>query len=909
MIQDFKTREDYKKIAYFLLFFTLICLTYCSYVFYLNFYYTQSILNEVVKKIHFPYTTEKLIFLKFIPVMFLFTTYLMWYSTKPITQEKKTKYKNYGFIFFVSYLLFSVVEVFYFNNLITGFLSIIIFGCIFYFLLESQKTLVVDLKKDRRNVVESQFDQQRDFVLTEHSVNIKYVYSYLGDDYTSYANIVNPFRGSLVGGTPGSGKTFAVIEEYFRQFIMKGYSGAFYDYKFPTLGQNIYNYLNWYYDNEFIAGFDKEGEPIIKKSYPIKPKFYVINLDDPAYSHRCNPISEDSLESLADADDATKNLLLNINKTWIEKEGDFFTDSANVYTSMLMWYLKLMSNKYDYNVCSLPHLIALSTFPSTEIMFLILNNYNDLKPKMTPFLEALEKGALEQLAGQVASAGIALSKISSPELFYILTGNDFDFNINDPLNPKIVCVGNNPQRDDTYAAPLGLILAKIIKAINVQEFYDVDNQMIKRKNLPSFLIIDEFPTIYLRSIDKLIGTARSNMVAVVLGFQSFAQVVAGYTKDIADKIIRVCGNRLTGQLMDEDAEVMAKTLGKQKVLQKSFNYSHQDVSENQQVTMEEIVPASRISQLSQGEFVGVIADDFLYKEDNKIMFGAVIPPLDYKKKEKDLELPMIRDFSPADIDQQIVDFKKANKLLLNDIKLFLSNTPLNVLNTIVDKDNKTIIIKILDIFLKDEMYQSKVSKNELDLIEKINLLKEEIEKLQENKDAIDDEDIESLEEELEYEEKKLNKTKGNISFETYEAFKHFYVVLDLKNLINKILYLNKDDIRENNTLDIEKLDKFIDEAIKKGLILLNKNKIIKDYENSIYNDIYRIVGLEVVDLDIIDNFLKKNSSLKGIETLINIFTSILSNENFNDKHIKLEYQNFINNLEMRREILKDNSNQ
>ena len=891
MIQELKTREDYKKIAYYLLFFTIATLIYCSYVFYLNNYYSKNFFNEVIRKIHFPYTIEKLFFLKGVPLGFMISTYMMWFSAKPISLEDKKKYKNYAFGFFFGYVLFTFFEIFYFNNLITGGMSLIFFGFIFYFLLESQKTVVIDLKNDRRNVTESQFDQKRDFLLTDVSVNIEYLYSYLSNNFTSFANVVNPFRGSLVGGTPGSGKTFAIIEEYFRQFIMKGFSGAFYDYKYPTLTVKIYNYLNWYYNNDFIANYkiDEKGNrtPIIKKSYPIKPKFYVINLDDPAYSNRCNPISQDSLETLADADDATKNLLLNINRTWIEKEGDFFTDSANVYTSMLMWYLKLMSKKYDYDICSLPHLIALSTFPSTEVMFLILNNYNDLKPKMTPFLEALEKGALEQLAGQVASAGIALSKISSPELFYILTGSDFDFNINDPLNPKIIAVGNNPQRDDTYAAPLGLILAKIIKAINVQEFYNIDNKSIKRNNLPSFLIIDEFPTIYLRSIDKLIGTARSNKVAVVLGFQSFAQVVAGYTKEIADKIIRVCGNRFAGQLMDEDAKIMSETIGKQKILSRSYNYSHQDVTEGHQIQMEEIVPAARIAQLSQGEFTGLIADDFDYQEENKIMFGAVKPPLNLKKHEEVLALPLIRDFSPKDLETLILNFNKENENIINDITKFLSSTPLVSLTNLADKNKVTIIYSILELFGGVEAVIMKD-------LEHINT---EIENLRNNSGELNFNNQDKVDRLLEEKEKKellLSKTTLGISFKNYEAFKNFYSILDLKVLINKILFINKEKINDTNKLELEQISKFINEGIRNGLITSNKNKIIKEYENDVYNDIYRIVALEILDLNIIDTFLKKNP--KGVATLKGIFESIMNNENFNDKVIKSEYQKFINSL-------------
>lgn len=892
MITEYKTREEYKKISYYLLFATLVVLMYCNYVFYLNYYFVDNIWTKFIIKIHFPYTIEKLVFLKAIPLILLFSTYLQWQSHKPITKDLKKKYNTYGFMFVGMFVVFSLFEIFYFNNLITLFVSVVLFGLAFYFLLETKKTEVQDLKKDRRNIIESQFDQSRELIITDISVNIEYEYNYLGNIETSYANIVNPFRGSLIGGTPGSGKTFAIIEEYFRQFISKGFSGAFYDYKYPTLTKKLYNYVNWYVDAEFVAGYEKDKTgnyildtsgkkiPIIKKSYPVKPKFYVINLDDPAYSHRCNPISEHSLEVIADADDATKNLMLNINKTWIDKEGDFFTDSANVYTSMLMWYLKLMSKKYDYEVCSLPHLIALSTFPSTEIIFLILNSYNDLKPKMTPFSEALEKGALEQLAGQTASAGIALSKISSPELFYIFTGKDFDFNINDPLNPKIISVSNNPQRDDVYAAPLGLLLAKIIKSINVQQFYSIDSQIIKRKNLPSFLIVDEFPTIYLRSIDKLIGTARSNLVSVVLGFQTFAQITAGYTKDIADKIIRVCGNRIGGQLFDEDSKLMSETLGKQKVLQRSYNYSQNDLSENNQVAMEEIASASRISQLSQGEFVGVIADDFAYMEENKVMFGSVKPPMDLKKHEEVINLPLIRDFTPNNINELINEFNSNNATIILNIIDFLCKTNLIKLVQIADLDNKSIMFSILTIFDSES--------------------KSYIKELSDIEEQLNNSDNENSNNELLKKQEMLNgllsNTESGINFKNYDNFKIFYEILDLKLLLNKILFLNKDNLTQD-TFYLKRADikKYLDEAIKNGLILKNKNTILKKYENNIYNDIYRIVALEIMDLNIITSFLNKKP--KDAEMLKNLFNNIIKDETFSDNMIKSEYVKFINILD------------
>ncbi len=562
-------------------------------------------------------------------------------------------------MFIVAFSCFIGLAIFqYYKNL--GFLGLILnilfFFCFFYPLLEWRKKVTEDLKKDRRHIIEGQFDQYREKIETDTSVNIPYLYSFKGKVNTSWINIVNVFRAVLVGGTPGSGKSYATIEEIMRQLTKKAFTGVIYDYKFPTLSRKQYNYLTWYQNN-----------------YSIKPKFYVINFDDPEYSHRCNPINVDSLETIADAEENTKVLMLNINKTWVDKEGDFFTDSANVFTAMLMWYLKILTKKYDYDVCSFPHLVALSTFESTEILFLMLNKYNDLKPKMKPFSEALEKGALEQLAGQVASAGVALSKISSLELNYILTGNDFTFDLNDPLAPKILCVGNNPDRQMTYSSPIGLILTKLSKTLN------------KQKKRPSMYIVDEFPTVYVRGIDNLIATARSNKIATVLGFQSFAQIIVNYGKEISDQMLRICGTRIMGQMMDEDAQTISGNIGKQKVQNKSITYSNNDVSEAHSVALEDIVPSSHIAQFSQGTFCGVIADDFKHKNDNKIFVGELQPPLELKAKEEELELPKIYDFTPDNIDTLIADFETDNKIFLDSVYKILQEKTLRDWLTIIEE--------------------------------------------------------------------------------------------------------------------------------------------------------------------------------------------------------------------------------
>lgn len=620
MFNDSYSSDEKKKINVVIIFFTYFLLIVLTAAFYAPFLYklTHSDFLKTIA-LWILKVVKNIVFLKILILAMSLAGVMTFTSEIPINRQKRILSGQIALVGLCFYIFLMIAEMFFY---ITPWIAIPFHVLFFmlYFLgaLNFRKRESEDLLTDRRNEQGLEFDQHRECVEWECSVNIPYKYWYLGQERLSWINIVNPFRGTLVGGTPGSGKSFAIIEEYMRQCIMKGFTGLVYDFKFPTLAKKTWNYLNWYKDNKY---------------WLISPSFYMVNFDDPEYSHRCNPISKERLKTVEDADEATKVLMLGINKTWVEKEGDFFTDSANVYASILCWYLKLVSDKYDYNMSSLPHLITLSTFESTELLFLIFQEYDDLKAKMRPFAEALANGALEQLAGQVSSAGIALAKISSPTLSYILSGNDFDFELNDPSAPKILTVGNNEARSQTYSPALGLVLTTTLKAVNREGYV-----------LPSMFFVDEFPTVYFKGVDQLIATARSRKVNTLLGFQTFAQIKNNYGDKEADNIVKLCGTRITGQLFDDDAQKMSETIGKQKILTRSFTYSEQSVSEAQQTSMETIVPPERIAQLSQGTFCGVVADDSKYPEPNKVIYGAVQPYLDIKNEEEKIDIPKVREF-------------------------------------------------------------------------------------------------------------------------------------------------------------------------------------------------------------------------------------------------------------------------
>lgn len=268
-----------------------------------------------------------------------------------------------------------------------------------------------------------------------------------------------------------------------------------YDFKFPDLSTIAYNHMMNH-----------------QNGYKVKPQFYVINFDDPRRSHRCNPIHPDFMSDISDAYESAYTIMLNLNKTWVQKQGDFFVESPIILFAAIIWYLRIYKNgKY----CTFPHAIELLN-RRYEDVFPILTSYPELENYLSPFMDAWQGGAMEQLAGQIASAKIPLSRMISPQLYWVMSASEFTLDINNPEEPKILCVGNNPDRQNIYGAALGLYNSRIVKLIN------------KKGQLKSSVIIDELPTIYFKGLDNLIATARSNKVAVCLGFQDFSQLVRDY---------------------------------------------------------------------------------------------------------------------------------------------------------------------------------------------------------------------------------------------------------------------------------------------------------------------------------------------------------------------------------------------
>lgn len=448
-----------------------------------------------------------------------------------------------------------------------------------------------NLMDDVFNNENESFQQETQLMQNEYSVNLPTKFYYKGKWNNGWINVVNPFRASIVLGTPGSGKSYAIVNNYIKQHIEKGFSMYIYDFKFDDLSTIAYNHLLKH-----------------TKKYKVKPKFYVINFDDPRRSHRCNPINPEFMTDISDAYESAYTIMLNLNRSWIQKQGDFFVDSPIILLAAIIWFLRIYENgKY----CTFPHAIELLNKKYADV-FTILTSYPDLENYLSPFMDAWQGGAQDQLQGQIASAKIPLSRMISPQLYWVMTGDDFSLDINNPKEPKILCVGNNPDRQNIYSAALGLYNSRIVKLIN------------KKGQLKSSVIIDELPTIYFRGLDNLIATARSNKVAVCLGFQDYSQLTRDYGDKESKVIQNTVGNIFSGQVVGETAKNLSERFGK--VLQKrqSMTINRNDKSTSISTQMDSLIPASKISTLTQGMFVGAVSDNFDERIEQKIFHAEIV---------------------------------------------------------------------------------------------------------------------------------------------------------------------------------------------------------------------------------------------------------------------------------------------
>ena len=595
--------------------------------------FTLGIVDKIL--MNFQRTTglfSSILWTKLFCVVFLTLSCL---GTKGVKEEKITWPKIWtvlfaGFVFFfLNWWLLTLpigkvgAATLYIFTLSVGYICLLMGGVWMSRLLKN------NLMDDVFNTENESFMQETRLIQNEYSVNLPTRFYYKKKWNKGWINVVNPFRASMVLGTPGSGKSYAIVNNYIKQQIEKGFAMYIYDYKFPDLSEIAYNHLLHHLD-----------------AYKVKPQFYVINFDDPRKSHRCNPINPAFMTDISDAYESAYTIMLNLNRSWIQKQGDFFVESPIILLAAIIWFLKIYENgKY----CTFPHAIEFLNRPYAQI-FPILTSYDELANYLSPFMDAWEGGAQDQLQGQIASAKIPLSRMISPALYWVMTGDDFSLDINNPNEPKVLVVGNNPDRQNIYSAALGLYNSRIVKLIN------------KKKQLKSSVIIDELPTIYFRGLDNLIATARSNKVAVCLGFQDFSQLTRDYGDKESKVIQNTVGNVFSGQVVGETAKTLSERFGKVLQQRQSMTINRNDKSTSISTQMDSLIPASKISNLTQGMFVGAVSDNFDERIDQKIFHAEIV--VDSAKVSAEMKayqpIPVIVDFTNKDGSDNLKETIEAN---------------------------------------------------------------------------------------------------------------------------------------------------------------------------------------------------------------------------------------------------------
>lgn len=548
-------------------------------------------------------------------------------------------------LYFISYLIFKlgfsvmVRALTYIGITFLGFLLILAGGTLLSRIIKN-KFLSIDIF----NVENETFPQEERLLENEYSINLPARYQLKTKERNSWVNIINPFRGLLVLGSPGSGKSYFVIRHVITQHIQKGFSMFVYDFKFDDLSIIAYNSFLQYH-----------------RLYKNPPVFYTINFDDLNKTNRCNPLEQEGMKDITDAAESARTILMGLNREWIKRQGDFFVESPINFLTAIIWYLrKYKGGEY----CTLPHVIELMQVGYDEL-FTLLRTEKEIEVLINPFITAYLNDVMEQLEGQIAAAKISMAKLASPQIYYVLSGNDFSLDINNPERPKIVCMGNSPQKMQIYGAVLSLYVNRLIKVVN------------QKDKLKCSLIFDEFPTIFLNHMDALIATARSNKVATCLGVQDFSQLRKDYGREQADVLMNITGNIISGQVSGDTAKQLSDRFGKIMQDRESISINDSGTSITRSKQLEAAVPPSKIATLSSGKFVGIVADEPRCKIDLKAFHSEIIN--DHKailKQQNNYQpIPVIRDLTQEVVQNNFLQIKKDIQEIIQSEMERLMNDP------------------------------------------------------------------------------------------------------------------------------------------------------------------------------------------------------------------------------------------
>ena len=613
--------------------------------------------------------------------------------------------------------------------------------------------------EDRFNFENESFQQSEALVANDYSVNIPMIYYWKQKMHKGWINIINPFRGTIVLGTPGSGKSFGIIDPFIRQHAAKGFSMMVYDFKFPTLAKTL---------------FYQYCKNMKLKKLPENCGFRIVNFTDVEYSNRINPIQRKYIPDLSAASETAATLLASLNKGGGEKKGGseaFFTNSAENFLAAIIYFfvnfhpvgfkngkklkryvslapdsevvipegnkLELVIRNWDdYHALDakgniildfvdkdgtdvstdedrmfvdlngfsyldrtgkqvhiercwyededgkevepdtitgeysdMPHVLSFLGRPYDQV-FNILMQDDKIASLMAPFKSAYENKANDQLEGMVGTLRVNAARLVSPEAYWVFTGDDFDLKISDKANPSYLVIANDPEKEQVIGSLNALVLNRLITRVN------------SKGNIPVSIIVDELPTLYFHKIDRLIGTARSNKVAVTLGFQELPQLEADYGKVGMQKIITTCGNIFMGAARNKETLEWAQNdvFGKAKQTSRSISINDNKVSTTISEKMDYLVPAAKIADMATGWLAGQAARDFTATDDSMLNHFDIEQSEEFKttkyfckthfdmKKIKDEEdhyvpLPKIYEFK-NDREKEIMlnrNFKRVNE--------------------------------------------------------------------------------------------------------------------------------------------------------------------------------------------------------------------------------------------------------
>ena len=498
------------------------------------------------------------------------------------------------------------------------------------------KRIKSNFMKDRFNIENESFEQSKDKVETEFSVNIPMKFFYNRKWHNGWLNICNCFRGTFVIGTPGSGKSFSVINSFIRQHSAKGFAEVVYDFKFPELAK--------------IAYYNYQKNKQLGK-IPNNFKFNVINFSDIEYSRRINPLKREYIEILADATETAEALYESLQKGDKGSGGnsDFFKTSAvNLLAASIYFWSRYENGKYS----DLPHVLAFLN-QEYDVLFKVLFSEPELKSLVSPFEAAYKSGAVDQLEGQMASLKVQLSRLATKESFWVFSGNDFNLKVSDKTDPSYLIIANNPKTQSMNSALNALIINRLTRLVNT------------KGNYPTSIIVDECPTLYFYQLATLLSTARSNKVSICLGLQELPQLEEQYGKATAKTITSIIGNTLSGQAKaPETLDWLQKLFGKVKQVKEGVTIRRNETTINMNEQMDFVIPASKISSLQAGTLVGQVALDFGQEDNFPTAMYHCKTNLDLKKIKKEeeayKELPKVYNFGTADNREKLLqkNFKR-----------------------------------------------------------------------------------------------------------------------------------------------------------------------------------------------------------------------------------------------------------